>query len=154
LSLADGPRVSAQAESDASFSAETRSQRACDLLPCQSKIDACVRYVLIADQSKDGGIPLLKGILCKSTCFQFEAGYETASIKTSCGILRTHRGRVFVIMHQWECACGTVVFFGGSQHGLFWSTTQSVLTRTLVDVVSVVMAFSGHSTFSSAFIVL
>jgi len=41
------------------------------------------------------------------------------------------------------------VQFDGAQHGLFASTTQTVFTRTLVDVVSQ-MVFRGHSTLSSA----
>jgi len=151
--LADGARVAAQAEADARFSDETRWRGARNLLPCQGEIDACARYDRIADQATDGGIPRLEGILYESTCFKCGAGYQAASTKYSGGILHTLRGRVSVSLHQWECACGTVVLFDGAQHGLFASTTQTVFTRTLVDVVSE-MVFAGHSTLSSASSVL
>jgi len=151
--LADGARVAAQAEADARFLDETRWRGARNLLPCQGEIDACARYDRIADQATDGGIPWLEGILYEATCFKCGAGYQAASTKYSGGILHTLRGRVSVSMHQWECACGTVVFCDGAQHGLFASTTQTVFTRKLVDVVSE-MVFSGHSTLSSASSVL
>jgi len=39
-----------------------------------------------------------------------------------------------------------VVFFIDAQHGLFVSTTQTVFTRTLVDVVAPML--SGRNSFS------
>ena len=49
--------------------------------------------------------------------------------------------------------CRTVVFFDVAQHWLFASTTQTVFTRTLVDVVAQ-MVFFVHSSLSSAASVL
>ena len=147
--LEEGTRVAAHSEADARFSDESRWRGAGSMLPCQREIDACGRYDRIADQSTDGGIPLLDGVLYEETCFKCGEGYQATSAKYAGGILRTLRGRFPVSMHQWECVCGTVVFFDGAQHGLFASTTQTVFTRTLVKVVAQ-MVFSGHSTLSSA----
>jgi len=147
--LEEGTRVAAQSEADARFSDESRWRGAGSMLPCQREIDACGRYDRIANQSTDGGIPLLDGVLYEETCFKCGEGYQATSAKYSGGNLRTLRGRFPVSMHQWECVCGTVVFFDGAQHGLFASTTQTVFTRTLVKVVAQ-MVFSGHSTLSSA----
>ena len=153
LPVTDAARVAAQAEADARFSDESRWRAARNLLPCEREINACERYDRLADQAADGGIPRLDSVLYEQTCFKCGAGYRAASVKYSGGVLHTLRGRISVRMHQWECTCGTVVFFDGAQHGLFASTTQTVFTRTLVDVVSQ-MVFSGHSTLSSASSVL
>ena len=147
--LAEGARVAAQAEADARFSDESRWRGARNMLPCPGDIDACGRYDLVAEQATDSGIPVLDGFLYEATCFKCGAGCQATSVKNSGGILHTLRGRVSVSMHHWECACGTVVFFDGAQHGLFASTKQTVFTRKLVDVVAQ-MVFSGHSTLSSA----
>ena len=100
-----------------------------------------------------GDIPRPAGVLYEDTCFKCGAGYQAAAVKNTGGILHNLRGRIYVSLQQWPCACGTDVFFDGTQHGLFASTTQTVFTRTLVDVVAQ-MVFSGHSTLSSASSVL
>jgi len=149
LTVTDAARVAAQAAADARFSDESRWRAARNLLPCEGEMNACSRYDLLAEQATDGGIPRLECVLYEETCFKCGSVYRAASVKNSGGMLHTPRGRVSVSMHQWECTCGTVVFFDGAQHGLFASTTQTVFTRTLVDVVSQ-MVFSGHRKLSSA----
>jgi len=153
LPVTDAARVAAQAAADARFSDESRWRAARNLLPFEGEINACSRYDLLAEQATDGGIPRLESVLYDETCFKCGSGYRAASVKNSGGVLHTLRGRVSVSMHQWECTCGTIVFFDGAQHGRFASTTQTVFTRTLVDVVSQ-MVSSGHSTLSSASSVL
>ena len=142
-------QAAAQAEADARFSDESRWRAARNLLPCAGELDVCERYDLVADAGTDIGIPRLDGVLYEDRCFKCGAGYSALGIKNTGGTLHTLRGRVAVSMHHWECACGTLVLFDGAQHGLFASTTQTVFTRTLVDVVSQ-MVFTGHSTLSSA----
>jgi len=145
----DAARVAAQAEADARLSDESRWRNARNLLLCTGEINVCERYDILSEQAVAGGIPRPAGVLYGDSCFKCGAVYQAAAVKNTGGIFHTLRGRISVSLQQWLCACGTDDFFDGAHHGLFASTTQTVFTRTLVDVVAQIV-FSGHSTLSSA----
>lgn len=70
-------------------------------------------------------------------------------------MLHRLRVEVSVRMRQWMCSCGAQVFYDAAQDGLYSSTTRTVFTRTLIDLMTQMLfpwsQGTGHAVLLCAF---
>jgi len=151
---AAGVTAAAQAAQWAAFSDEERGRCSRNLLPCAGEVADCSLFDQLADSGRASGHPAhLPDVLCEAKCFSCGSDYTGAGVKHSAGTLHTLRGRVAVTLRRWTCNCGKPVPYDGAHDGLFASSSNTVFTRTYLDVMTQ-MVFTGHGTLSSAASVL
>jgi len=139
---------------DAAFSDEKRWRNSRNLLPCEGEINDCLQFDKLAAAGRGGGAPaFLPDSLCEAKCFACGAAYNGMGIKNLGAVFHTLRGRISVSLRRWTCSCGKEVPYDGSRKAVFAPTSQTVSSRTFMDVM-LQMVFTGHSTLSSAASVL
>jgi len=146
--------AAAQAAEWAAFSDEARGRCSRNLLPCVGEVADCSLFDQLADIGRAAGHPAyLPDVLCEARCFSCGSDYNGAGVKHTAATLHTLRGRVAVTLRRWTSGCGKPVPYDGAHEGLFASSSNTVFTRTYLDVMTQ-MVFTGHGTLSSAASVL
>lgn len=110
-------------------------RRARNMLPCATETAKCARYDAMARGQTQPTVDDVK--LYEERCVHCGHAIEELQAGTN-AVLHTLSGRVAVVTHSGVCSnggCGKVVPFDGAHLGLFCYSSQTVYTRTFLDVI-------------------
>lgn len=133
-----------------SFADTDRVRRARNMLPCKAETARCARY----DEMARGQTPPMEGDIklfedCCIKCGHAAEGFHGGKPAT----LHTLSWRLSVVTYEGVCSnkksCGMPVPFDGSRLGLFCYSTNTVYTRTFLDIILFTI-ISNKSSISAA----